>query len=273
MSPGGNFKTIRKALFTQVSEYVKTNKLGKFYDTVFLDEVQDFRDEEINVLSDLSETLNAAGDSRQSIWGHKQGLPKMEGVADEVVELEKHYRIGIKICHFADRILPPQVGESSLAENCYYDEASRPSSITPISSGSSEEQYRLCLDRLKRQIRYINDEPILVMAHTQATRDAFWNALEVDGDLVGKSIIQSSEGYEPFGPDSLIRVMTIASAKGSEARAVHILKADRLDATLRELAFTGVTRAKTEVALYHTGPLPGHLQPPSEELPEIDDIF
>jgi superfamily I DNA and RNA helicase len=160
-----------------------------------------------------------------------------------------------------------------MEDGCAYDESARPSSVTTVSCAGDADQYEKCIDDIKRQMRYISDEPVLVLAHKTTTRDAFWNALEADGELMGKAMLQSSDGYEPFGAESLIRVMTIASAKGSEARAVHVLKADRLTSRLRELAFTAVTRAKTEVTLYHNRALPGHLVPQSTALPEIDDLF
>jgi superfamily I DNA and RNA helicase len=194
-------------------------------------------------------------------------------LATEVVDLQKHYRIGLNICRFADRILPPNLGDSEMEHGCAYDEQARPSSVLTIPCSGDLDQYEKCVADLHRQVRYISDEPILVLSHTQKTRDAFWDVLEADARLLAISVLQSSEGYEAFGPSSLIRVMTIASAKGSEARAVHILKADGLKTGLRELTFTAVTRAKTEVTLYHSTPLPGHLQPQADTLPDIEDIF
>lgn len=273
VDPGGGFKKTRNALVSALEDYIQAHNPGKMYDSIFIDEVQDFKERELEILQRLSWTINAAGDSRQAIWGHNEGLPAMQAIATEIVELEKHYRIGKKICEFADRILPPPHGYPDMAEDCAYDENVRPSSVSPMLCRDESDQFEQCLDKINSQLRYITDEPILVLAHTQTTRDAFWDALVSDGTLVPKAILQSNDGYEPFGPDSLVRVMTIASAKGSEARAVHILKADRLTASMRELAFTGVTRAKTEVVLYHNSAMPGHLVVPSNSLPDLDDIF
>ena len=271
--PGGFFNKSRHALISALEEFIEKENPGKIYDSIFVDEVQDFRSSELNILSRLSHTLNAAGDSRQAIWRHKEGIPTMEGLADDVVELEKHYRIGRNICDFADRILPPKLGDPNMADGCNYDEAGRPSSVIAINCADEDAQFKRCIEEIKRQIRYIVDEPILVLSHRGETRDQIWAMIEADPDISSKAMLQSSEGYEPFGPDSLIRVMTVASAKGSEARAVHILKADKFDTGLRELAFTAVTRAKTEVTIYHCNALPGHLQPPASDLPELEDIF
>ena len=270
---GEDFNSTRILLMDSLKEYVENSNPGKMYDSIFVDEVQDFKESELKILHRLSVNVNAAGDSRQRIWEHDEGLPTMESLATETVELKKHYRIGLNICRFADRILPPPLGAADMASDCAYDESARPSSVTPIRCTSDADQHQRCLAEIKRQVRYISDEPILVLSHSGHDRDAFWAALENDAELVPKALLQASDGYEAFGPDSLVRVMTIASAKGSEARAVHILRADRLTTGQRELAFTAVTRAKTEVTLYHKGALPGHLECPDDSLPDIDDIF
>jgi len=119
----------------------------------------------------------------------------------------------------------------------------------------------------------MTDEPIGVLFQLSDLRDAFWERLESDAELGPISILQKQNDYKPFGPNSLIRVMTIASAKGSEFRAVHILGAEGFRTNRRELAFTGVTRAKTEVTLYHVAALEGHMTPPSDHLPELASIF
>lgn len=273
VDPGGGFKKSRASLIFALEEYIRTQNPGKIYDSILIDEVQDFKRSELEIIRRLTHTMSAAGDSRQAIWEHNEGLPAMEAFATEVVELKNHYRIGPKICEFSDRILPPPAGAPEMAKDCAYNDTVRPSSVASVQCSDDDDQYAACIQELRRQLRYISDESILVLSHTNMTRDAFWAAIESHPELRAKAILQSSEGYEPFGPDSLIRVMTIASAKGSEARAVHILKADRLTTGLRELAFTAVTRAKTEVLLYHNDTLPGHLQIPEEDSPNIDDVF
>jgi len=269
----GSFKQKRKALIEELEEYIARRNPGKMYDSVFIDEVQDFRKSEISIIERLTGTINVAGDSRQAIWDHDEGIPAAEALATKTVDLKKHYRIGREICKFADRILPPPMGQPQMIEDCAYDEKARPSSVTAVECPDLAAQFGECVVRIKEQLRYITDEPILVLTHSGATRDAFWSALRADGGLLPRAMLQSSEGYEAFDSALIVRVMTIASAKGSEARAVHILKAEGLTTALRELAFTAVTRAKTEVVLYHTNPLPGHLVAPDENPPEIDSLF
>jgi superfamily I DNA/RNA helicase len=244
---GKDFDDDRGNLLTAISECLDNERTGVLYDVVFIDEVQDFHDAELQILRRVAAHVNAAGDSRQAIWSHKQGLPAISKMCTTTVELVKHYRIGERICEYADRILPPKAGDAPMLDGCNYDEDVRPSSVQVVQAANLTAQIAECLSRIRLQIRYISDEPILVLSQRTDVRDRLW--------------------------ESLIRIMTIASAKGSEARAVHILDGESLGTNRRELAFTGVTRAKTEVVVYHSEPLPGHLEPLRDALPELKDVF
>lgn len=270
----GSFDSARLAMIEALEELVVTERLGHLYDYAMIDEVQDFRERELRLVRQLSARVNAAGDARQRIWNHREGLATASELVGTTVKLEKHYRIGERICRFADQILPPTHDEVPLLEGCNYPEELRQSSVTAISSGSHRESYEVCLAEIKEQIRYITDEPIGVLAVAHDALDGFWQALQDDGDLASIAIRQKASEYQAYQENSRIRVMTVASAKGSEFRAVHLLRAEEFYPSRRELAFTAVTRAKTEVTLYHVAPLPSHMVPPSDALPtDIRSIF
>lgn len=270
---GKDFDEDRRNLLTSITECLDSERTGVLYDVVFIDEVQDFHDAELQILRRVAAHVNAAGDSRQAIWSHKQGLPAVSKMCNSTVELVKHYRIGERICEYADRILPPKADDAPMLDGCNYDEDARPSSVQVVHAANLTAQIAECLDRIRLQVRYISDEPILVLSQRADVRDRAWDAILADPDLRDRAIVQRQDDYQAFGPDSLIRVMTIASAKGSEARAVHILDGESLGTNRRELAFTAVTRAKTEVVLYHSEPLAGHLEPLRNALPELKDVF
>jgi superfamily I DNA/RNA helicase len=270
---GTDFTADREAVIQLVQEIIEAQNPGKLYDVVFVDEVQDFRAAELQIMRRLARRINAAGDSRQRIWSHNEGLPTAASMVSRTVTLKEHYRIGAKICDFADQILPPKLGESALAEGCNYDEDARSSSVRAFPCRDLDEEFAQCIARIKEQRRYITDEPIGVLSQSTELRDNFWDVLRADSILGPISILQKQNDYKPFGPDSLVRVMTVASAKGSEFRAVHILGAETFRTNRRELAFTAVTRAKTEVTLYHVAALEGHMRPASDELPELSAIF
>lgn len=270
---GKDFDEDRSNLLNSITECLDNERTGVLYDVVFIDEVQDFHDAELQILRRIAAHVNAAGDSRQAIWSHKQGLPAVSKMCTTTVELVKHYRIGEHICEYADRILPPKAGDAPMLDGCNYDEDARPSSVQVVQAANLTAQIAECINRIRLQVRYISDEPVLVLSQRADVRDQAWDAISADPDLRDRAIVQRQDDYQAFGPDSLIRVMTIASAKGSEARAVHILDAESLGTNRRELAFTAVTRAKTEVVLYHSEPLAGHLEPLRNALPELKDVF
>lgn len=268
-----DFDEKRNALIEAISELVETEQIGKLYDVVFIDEVQDFYAAELHLLGQLSNRVNAAGDSRQAIWKHKEGLPAITQMVENQITLKTHYRVGRNICKFADRVLPPKAGDSGMADGSNYDESVRQSTVSCEKAASQDDLFELCGDQLRNQIRYITDEPIAVLAQLARDRDAFWEWISQDDELAPFAMIQRANDYKPFGSDSLIRVMTVASAKGSEARAVHVLVAENFGSNRRELAFTAVTRAKTEVTLYHINALPGHMTPLADELPDLAQLF
>jgi len=257
----GDFDADRKATATALKQVIDEQSLGEVYDVIFVDEVQDFLEIELTLIRRLCNRVNFAGDSRQRIWNHREGLATAAQMAGETVELQLHYRIGEKICEYADQILPPKADQASLLEGCNYPEKLRPSSVEPISCASKEEMITICIENVKEQLRYITEEPIGVIGPTHETLDAFMAAAEDDGTLSSITVRQKSNDYQTYDESSRVRVMTVHAAKGSEFRAVHILDGQAFRAFNKELAFTAVTRAKTEVAVYHTAPLLGHMVP------------
>lgn len=270
----GNFEEDRRRTVEALKETIDTQQLGELYDVIFVDEVQDFWKSELDVIQQISHRINCAGDSRQRIWNHKEGLQTASEMAEKTVELKRHYRIGEKICAYADQILPPKSDQAPLLEGCNYPEALRPSTAEPVSCSDESEMIQRCMDKLKEQLRYITEEPIGVLGPSHNALDLFMEAVEADPVLSEITVRQKSNEYHAYDENSRIRVMTIHSAKGSEFRAVHLFDGQSFKAYNRELAFTAVTRAKTEVYVYHTSPLLGHMVPATGKLTtDLSSIF
>lgn len=261
-----NFDEDREATIKALENTMEDHQLGELYDVIFVDEVQDFRQSELNLIHQLANRVNFAGDSRQRIWNHREGLGTAAGLVDKTVELTRHYRIGEKICRFADQILPPKAGQAPLLEGCNYPERLRPSSVEPISCSDEDQMIQRCIDEVKEELRYITDEPIGVIGPQNDCLNKFMDAAQHDPVLAPVTIRQKSDDYQPYDDSSRVRVMTIHSAKGSEFRAIHLLQGEAFRSFNRELAFTAVTRAKTEVWVYHITPLLGHMVPPTGQL-------
>jgi superfamily I DNA/RNA helicase len=269
-----NFDDNRRATAEAMQKVIESEQLGELYDVIFVDEVQDFWASELNLIRRLANRINFAGDSRQRIWNHREGLRTASGMADKTVELTLHYRIGEKICEYADQILPPKADQAPLLEGCNYPERLRPSSVEAVQCSDQAEMARLCAEKVKEQLRYITDEPIGVIGPFHEALDAFMDAARADPILRSVTLRQKSNDYQAYDESSHVRVMTVHSAKGSEFRAVHLLEGEAFKTHNRELAFTAVTRAKTEVSVYHTAPLLGHMVPATGQLTaDLSELF
>jgi superfamily I DNA/RNA helicase len=261
-----DFESDRRATINALQETVDAQKIRELYDVIFVDEVQDFWESELNIIRRLAHRVNLAGDSRQRIWKHQGGLRTAASMVDSTMELKHHYRIGAKICEYADQILPPKVDQTALLDGCNYPERLRPSAVETVSCADEADIIRRCMEKVKEQLRYITEEPIGVIGPFNDALDQFMSAVHADPVLAPVTVRQKPNDYHPYNDSSRVRVMTVYSAKGSEFRAVHIFDGQAFKTHNRELAFTAVTRAKTEVSVYHTAPLLGHMVPPSGQL-------
>ena len=222
----GDFDIDRKSIVAVLQEIVLDQKLSQMYDVVFIDEVQDFWESELQIIRSLSDRQNFAGDSRQRIWRHREGLKTAAAMADETVELVRHYRIGENICSYADQILPPKTDQAPLIEGCNYPERLRPSSVEILSCPSIDEAIDVCIGKLKEQLRYITDEPIGIIGPYNDALDDFMKKVQSDPDLSEITVRQKIKDYHEYDQNSRVRVMTVHSAKGSEFRAVHLLEGE-----------------------------------------------
>ncbi len=261
-----DFEENRRATVDALHELVESQRLGELYDVIFVVEVQDFWESELNLVGRLANRFNFAGDSRQRIWRHREGLVTAATMAEEEVELKLHYRIGEKICEYADQILPPKADEAPLLEGCNYPERLRPSSVEAVRCTDEPDMARLCVEKVKDQLRYITEEPIGVIGPYNDALDAVMEVVRADPVLRPVTVRQKSDDYQAYDDSSRVRVMSVYSAKGSEFRAVHLMDGQAFKENNRELAFTAVTRGKTEVSVYHTAPLRGHMVPATGKL-------
>ncbi|MBI1774611.1 MAG: AAA family ATPase [Proteobacteria bacterium] len=232
--------------------------VSDYYDSLIVDEVQDLPGEVLTIMSRLTTRLYMAGDVRQRIFekdAKDSGIRAAENIADEVVRLRWHYRIGPAICRSADRILP---SEEPLIDTCKYNSAL--GSRVEVHQGANlESQCSLLARTLDTQLRTYGNEALGVITGRRETRD-FINTYLSDTPLGTQTKVMSSGTDEPwYDPVRPICIMTIQAAKGSEFRAVHWVQADDTPYFTREKAYVVSTRAKTALDVYHSRPLPAVL--------------
>ena len=121
---------------------------------------------------------------------------------------------------------------------------------------SRDEQFAKMAELIGVQLVAFNDDNIGVFA---GTNDAIAELKERfdKTELADLVAYHGQEGGGSFSSDARIHVMTLHGSKGTEFRAVHIFAAEELHGfPLRrtKLAYTGITRARTALNVFRTGP-------------------
>ena len=157
-----DFDAYRLSVLSDLERVIEDHQLGEIYDVIFIDEVQDFLDRELRIVRRLANRINCAGDSRQRIFKQREGLKTAACIVDETVELKLHYRIGAKVCDYADQIMPPKTDQAPLIEGCNYPEKLRPSSVEALFCDDQDAMLLACIEKVKNQLRYVTEEPSVV---------------------------------------------------------------------------------------------------------------
>lgn len=256
-----NFDSSREILVEALRAQIKGGRIKQEYSCVLVDEAQDFLPGEIEVLRSLGEHFFGVADSRQKIYRGQDSIKQLEKEMN-TVRLPFHYRNGQKICIVADGLAKEPSGEPTLLETSRYPEAKLESTVDPLPFSTLDEQCDELVARLDSQIKAYPGELIGVSCPLGEDLTRVVERLR-NSSFAGRLIVQTSEdGYEAFDSGKSICACKLHSAKGLEFRAFHILAAERLKRfpMQRELAFMGVTRAKTSLCIYHTADLPSYLE-------------
>lgn len=274
--PSGSYEEQQAAYAAELARVNK--KMPPIYQAILIDEVQDLTAAELKALAPLTKRMIVAGDDRQQILSGGEGLSTAREMGLTPIELEFHYRIGQRICEAADQILPPAPGKKSLTQTCNYDERALPSSRQLLSAKSFDKQLDAVIAEVRIQLRAYPGEAIGIFVPRK-------NQLEPVREILSRSALANlcvyhdpdSNHPREFPPDKQIFVMNTHSAKGTEFRAVHIVGAEELYGNVgtRRVVFTAFTRAKTSLAVYHTGPVQHFIEAAFAKpaTPDLDDLF
>lgn len=245
------------------------------YDAILVDEIQDLCEEELRLLSSLSDRVMLVGDIRQQVYRSTDVLPVVSELCDSTIELRHHFRISQEICLVADRIL--QNNDFSLAEYAHYvgPTPTRPSVVGPL---SPEAQVAALAETLDLQLDTYNEPSDLlgvVVGRTDECDDIL-ERLNAIPKLRGRcGVFHAGVAHRHFDENCKICITTVQSCKGLEFRALHWLFADATPYLTRQKAYTVVTRAKSSLTVYRQGTLPpilsGAIPPAPQRLFEDDD--
>jgi superfamily I DNA/RNA helicase len=237
---------------------VKANKKApskKLYSGIFVDEAQDFSVKELESLLCLSDNVCVCGDVRQGIYD-KDGMEVAKHLGLSTHSLKTHYRIGHRIAHVADRLIPPKDGLPTLEETCNYNPKLQGKSSAEMHECTTrDEQFDRIVSLIMVQLDAFKDEMIGIFCGKKETLGELRERFDASG-MGDKVCVHGVDQGASFEDQRPIHVLTIHSAKGTEFRAVHLYATEELRAfpmNRRQIGLTAITRAKTALNAFRTG--------------------
>jgi superfamily I DNA/RNA helicase len=271
----------REELLKRLNSMVAEHQLGHIYDAIFLDEAQDYLADEIDLFRRLTPRLFAVADSRQHIYDGPDPFEKLKAVTDHHHPLKYHYRSGRRICQAADSLRRGDNSYSPLTPTSQYDEISRPSTVEKVACSDWDHLADELISRLKLQMKAYPEELLGVIAPRREDVELIGERL-LSSEIGAECVVQKDSDYISFKDNPSICVCGIHAAKGLEFRAAHLVGGDYLPVfreKQKRLAYTGITRAKTSLAIYTIQSIPGYLEQAINsanslpEIPTLDDVF
>jgi superfamily I DNA/RNA helicase len=244
---------------------------------ILVDEVQDLKDNELDVITKLSQRITLAGDVRQSVF-NGNAIAHAKEVGFVTHTLTTHYRIGHAVAKVADRIFEPADPSEGLVATSNYDEQKQQSNAEHVPCQSRDEQFEEMCGKLKTQLKAYPKELIGILV---GRRYAF---AELRTRFQGTEFQDDVEYHDndsaSFSSGKRLHVLTVKAAKGTEFRAIHLFGCEDVQypQNTKKYWYTAVTRAKTSLTAY-SGPSEKPLSNillaafSEESEPTIDSLF
>lgn len=275
----GSFEERKAALREGMKELIASGNGKHSYPVLFVDEAQDYDRFDLEVFFYLAKTLSLSADSRQGIYARdKSDLEWLRAQCGKPIALTLHYRTGKKILEVADRLMEGKLGHVPMLDTSQYKEDELPSSVDVVGPLALETQVAQAAERLLHQLKaYPNEMLGVLVPRRKDELPRVWELLSAVPSLQDHITNAHSSEFDPTRP---IWVSTIHSAKGLEFRSVHLIAAETISKFTdhsRRLAFTGITRAKTALIIYHHEELPpflaAALATKSKKEIKVSDLF
>lgn len=277
-----SFELLRPRLLAELNVLADLEKPENQFDSILLDEAQDYSSEEIKTIFRFTPRLFAVGDNKQRILSETEGALEVISKTNNVTtsRLSSHYRNGIYVCRVADGIQNLVSDATGMEANSNYDEESFPSTVNEFGNLSLSDQVTTAIPAIVDQLKAYPDELIGILTPRKSELRDVENILN-SSILANEIQVQSDQTYAAINNEKRVIVASIHGAKGLEFRAVHLIGMDfvkkfRLQ---KRMCYTAVTRCKTSLSIYHDEALPGYLEkglqaclaPPVK--PSLDDLF
>jgi len=247
--------SVRTAALDKLIEANASRPSEFMYSAIFIDEAQDLKLEELEVLLELSEAVCICGDDRQGIY-HRNGMLIGKNKKFNKFSLDKHFRMGFEIAKAADRLMPPGKEFPSLESTCNYDQSIFGQSTAEMNECESRDaQFELMVEKINLQLDAFKGDNIGVFCPKQEDRELLRTLFD-ETDISDLVYVHGVDEDASFVTERPIHVLTLHSSKGTEFRCVHIFGAESLanyPLNRTKLSYTGITRAKTALNIYRTG--------------------
>jgi superfamily I DNA/RNA helicase len=259
----GSFENVRDKLKDGLEAIAALGDHSNTLDCILIDEAQDYTADEIKIIEKFAKQIFVVGDNRQRIYQSSGSIDYLSKTADSVKELPHHYRNGRKICRVADGIRNEINADEGMESTSNYNETEYPSTVLHLGGEHLKMQIESAIAEIETQLRAYPDGMIGVLCPRHEELESVATELQNSKLADYVQVQKYADGYVPFEAGRRIIVTTIHGAKGLEFRALHLLgmeKVANFRKVQRNLAYTAVTRAKTSLAIYHDGALPGYLE-------------
>lgn len=237
------------------------------YDSIVLDEAQDYPKGASKIFGRITKRLFITGDDEQRIHGRTQGTMKeFAALATRRVGLKKHYRNGLAICRLAGAFKNRNYAESS-----GYDELRNPSRFERWRCANFREEVYRAVAMIPTQLAAYPDDLVGLIVPNNTQLEELIDYID-SSDIADQVQLQHHKrGYPELDSNKRVIALNAFNSKGLEFRSAHILGLDAMHGRSeniinRNLIFTAITRAKTSLDIYHSGELPYWIESPILEV-------
>lgn len=272
----GKFDDNREYISVILKDIVNSKNYHPDFDTILLDEAQDYTIQEVEIFKAAAENLMLVADSRQRIFSNSESdIELIERLVDAKFDLPFHYRNGHKICQLADAV--DNTG-NKISGSSNYKEKENPSRVDHKQYKSIDEAMQHLVDNISDQLIAYPGENIGIICPTRTMLDKLQ---AIKSSKIGKNCsFHFDDETVDFSSGKSIYCLTLHSAKGMEFRTVHMFGWDVFRMSLvRNVIYTAITRAKTTLSVYYVShphrPLMQALESlnPRATKPKISELF
>ncbi|CAB3714299.1 ATP-binding domain-containing protein [Achromobacter kerstersii] len=254
---GESYKERDSALKSAMNTMMRSGLGRNSYPLLFIDEAQDYSDEDLEIFKYLAKNLSCAADLRQGIYniGSQDGGWLQSHAWNASVKLKYHYRVAPAILEVADKVMAGKFGHEPMLGTHQYK--GDPGNVEVVPNIQLPDQIVELIPKLVKQLAVYPGQLIGVLVPEDRSFVAtLVEQLRAVPDLADQ--VTNAMSRTMFDPKLPVWVSTVHSAKGLEFRSAHVIAADlfpKYQKHERRVVFMAVTRAKTALTIYHDKPL------------------